>query len=78
MEAPPNLNASDEPPVDELPNLNSAEGADGSEEELPNLKDAVEVESEKVPPNFSSSEAGFEELEVPNLNALEHDIVLDD
>lgn len=79
VEAPPNLIAPEEPSEDKLPNLNPAEGADDSDEALPNLKDAEEVESEKVPPNFSSPEVfEFKELEVPNLNALELDIVLDD
>lgn len=75
--APPNLNAPVELSEDKLPNLKPAEGAVESDEALPNLKDIVELGSEKVPPNFSSPEVEFEELEVPNLKAVEPDLVLD-
>lgn len=61
------------------PNLKAPdEAAAESEEAVPNLKDPVEVAFEKVPPNFSSLETEFEELEVPNVKAVEVDIVLDD
>lgn len=73
MAATPNLNGPDELSEDEPPNLKPPEGALESDEVLPNLKDSVEAESEKVPPNFNSSEVEFEELEVPNLKAVELD-----
>lgn len=75
MEAPPNLNAPEELSDDEPTNLKPAEGAVEADDALPNLKDIVEVESEKVPPNFSSPEV---ELELPNLKAGELELVLDD
>lgn len=78
VEAPPNLNDPEELSEDEPPNLKPPEDAVESDEALPNLKDTVEVESAKVPPNFNSQEVEFEGLEVPNLKAVELELVLDD
>lgn len=81
VEVPPNLNdAEDEDPeaVDEPPNLKPPEGAVESGKALTNLKDPVDGDAESVPPNFNSPAVELEELEVPNLKAVELELVLDD